>query len=176
MTVNKLVKYAIGLPLVGLTLLGSCTNHKRDFPPFYLNKTGTSTGIAIACKVDVEEGAKFYGPVVSFFSRNKGTVNGATISCIEENYGGINGVNASLANVSRGSNACVNGLEASLINFESRRPDDCIPPKINGIQVGLFANSARQESKCLQVGIYNVGYDADGTENKGIGINLGGYK
>ena len=178
MAMNKLVKYSIGVPLVGLTLLGSCTNHKGDFPPFYLNKTGTSSGIAIAFRVDVEEGAKFYGPVISIFGKNYGTINGTKISGLGENSGEVNGANISLlANVSSGTNPHVNGLEASLGgNAPSQRPYDRFPAKVNGLQIGILGNGSEQGSKCLQVGLYNIGYHADGTRTDGLGINIGGYK
>lgn len=178
MTMNKLVKYAIGVPLVGLTLLGSCTNHKDDFPPFYLNKTGTSAGIALACKVDVEEGANFYGPVVSLFGKNHGTINGAKISGLGENYGEVNGANISLlVNASCGKNPRVNGLEGSIfVNFPSQNTEDGVSSKVNGVQIGVLGNCSAQGSKCLQVGLYNIGYHADGTRTDSLGINIGGYK
>lgn len=188
-TFKKAIQYAIGVPLVGLTLIGSCTNHKNDFPPFYLNKTGTSAGIALACAVYVEKDAKFSGLAASLKNKNRGTVNGVTLSLFDQNHGTVNGarlsginensrtvngVNLGIVNVSIASNTCINGLEASFANFYSAS-SNCVATKLNGVQFGL-GNFSREKSKGLQLGVYNEGYSADGTETMSIGLNVAGYK
>ena len=89
---RKILRRGLVSLLAGSILAGTQFGRGEDFPPFYVKKQGTSYGISIGAYVELDENAKFYGPVIAGYCRNSGTINGAVVGGIAVgNTGNING-------------------------------------------------------------------------------------
>ena len=156
---KKLVIGALSLA----TIVGTFTSHEEDFPPFKINKTGTSYGIAVGGEINFEEGAKFYGiviaPVVNISENSE--IYGANICFINLNAGKLNGLSLGLGNVSH--NGRVNGLELGITNAPHENSTKTYESSnINGVQIGVLNN--KRNSTALQIGIANLSDGGDGLQ------------
>ncbi|HLC54300.1 MAG TPA: hypothetical protein VJK07_01590 [Candidatus Nanoarchaeia archaeon] len=132
-----LKRTAIGALAVG-TVAGTFYSHGGDLPPIYVNKTGTSGGIAAGLIVKMDKDATFYGAVVSPFTMIDGTLYGANIN---------------LFNV--GTRGSVNGLEVGLFDIPDER--GLSNKTFRGIDIGLI--NCAKNAYGFRAGICNLGRD-----------------
>jgi hypothetical protein len=170
---KKIAKYGTIATLGLATLIGSCTSHKKDCPPLYTIKTGTSYGICAGLVTSFEPNSKFYGLVISGVNLNDGQINGAVISGGNVNARHINGAALSGLNTSLGANAALNGLEIAIIGNGPHRITTDFPEKVNGLQLGLTINIARENGRALQIGLYNKSGDPQTGETVRSGLGFG---
>jgi hypothetical protein len=151
--VKQISKYATYEAIALATIIGSCTAHRNDCPPFYINKTGHSGGICAGFYVTTEQDAEFDGLIVSVATRNHGEINGASIKLASRNEGEINGASISLLlNIS--SNGIINGLEAAIvINVQNNNPNEAT--RLNGIQIGAYNECKKQNGESQRSFILN---------------------
>ena len=169
---KAVTKYMAYLTIATATMIGSCTSHKEDFPPFYIKKTGTSSGNCMGFVTEIDTNATFYGTVLSFANKNKGTIKGANISFFNRNSGTIDGLSlAVIGNASEGTNSAVTGLEAAIVG-NHKFADKDLQEKVKGVQIGLAFNYSREGSKGVQIGCYNSGVNMEGEKAKGCGLNI----
>ncbi len=159
---GKLAKGTLYSLLAGAAIAGTYLAHEGDCPPFYVKKTGTSGGICLGVRVDIEEGAKFYGGVVSFYGVNRGEINGLRVGFVSLSNGGtLNGLEAGIINAANKNEifAKVNGLQIGVGNGMREG---------NGLQIGA-ANEIR-DGNGLQIGLWNKAIE-NGKNRYGIGLN-----
>lgn len=184
-TKKKIRNWALGLT----ALVGTFGGHGKDFPPIYVNKTETGGGLCAGIYTHIEKDVEFYGPVISLFNHNEGTINGVTGSIVNENSGIINGLEISLiSNLERknfpiSEYGTVNGAQLSLFaqnNYTNGIQVGIMPfsKNTNGVQVGAMTVSENgnvlqvapfcvsDKSRCVQVGVYCLHSDLPDYKNK----------
>ncbi|MEK6892956.1 MAG: hypothetical protein AABX07_02025 [Nanoarchaeota archaeon] len=140
---GEYVKRTLYSLLGAAAIAGTYSAHEGDCPPFYVNKTGNSGGICLGVRVDIKEGAKFYGGVISFYGINGGEINGIRVGFRNASDSGK-----------------LNGLEAGFLNIFDTT--NSLPAKINGLQVGI--GNVMRDGNGLQVGLVNMMRDGNGLQ------------
>ena len=165
---RKILRRGLVSLLAGSILAGTQFGRGEDFPPFYVKKQGTSYGISIGAYVELDENAKFYGPVIAGYCRNSGTINGAVVGGIAVgNTGNINGavgglvvdnpgtINGAVGGLGVGNAGTINGAVVGGLGVNN---PGTITGAVGGIVVdnpGIDENGNKVYGKCngLEVGV-----------------------
>jgi hypothetical protein len=152
---NKIQKILLYGTLALSTTYGTFRN-TTAIPPIITGTQGKSGGICASLGAGTEKNSSFYGALVGFLTINIGELNGLSLS---------------VCNLSSETNSRINGLQLKLADFLVDPTND-LPSRVNGIQIGIN-NKARNDSRGLQVGLYNQIYDSDrNVTRRTIGLNI----
>lgn len=165
---NKWTKRALITGAAIATGFGTFSSNDGSYPPIYVNKTGTSGGIAAGLYVHVDEEANFYGVVVSPFTTIDGNLNGTNVNLFDLfSRGTVNGLEAGLIDVQRESKGQnekwriekrLNGADIGIVNSAYN---------VNGFRLGLFNLS--RHGNYADLGVFNV----NSGENEGDPVHIG---
>lgn len=155
-TGKKFMKYVLGGALALSVVGGTYSAHEKDFPPFYVRKTGNSGGVCVGIRVDVEKGAKFIGPVFAIYTHNSGDIYGANIS---------------IANVQNGSK--INGLEIALMANAPFKDGQTLdePSTVKGVQASILINFSKASEGLVQIGLFNQIRESNDKRKNGFLLN-----
>ena len=140
---GKFIKRTLYAGLLGATIAGTYFGREGDFPPIYVNKTGTSGGICVGLLVHSDINSKFYGPVFSLYSANEGTINGTRVSAVND---------------STNTSSKMNGLEVGLINShlngDKKHSTWGSNEQLNGVAIGV--GNVHRANNSVQFGLINI--------------------